>query len=452
MKRSKILVIDPDVAIHKGLEVELRDEFDMLSTDSPSAGARLCLDWQPDVTLLELCLPPELMQPDEGFNFLRNIRRNGFLGKVIVFTRLLERTHAIRAVSLGAHDVLTKPVDFEMLKWIIKRATVLHDLETDMNQVEDIEGFGGMIGTSKTIRDSFAAIRKIAVSDFPVLITGESGTGKELAAKAIHDHSSRRTGPFVPINCGAIPENLVESELFGHEKGAFTGAVQRHHGKAESAQGGTLFLDEIAELPLSAQCKLLRFLQDQTIERIGGSQKIKLDVRIVAATNADLEQAMANRAFREDLYYRLGGVHLSLPALRERGDDALLIGMVFLKRMSEELGKRTAGFTPDAVQALRNHSWPGNIRELQNRIRHAVVMAEQRDITSHDLNLSDKIQKDTPTATLSMKQARQQLETHIVIEALALHHWNLSRTARELGISRPTLYRLLQKHGLCQKH
>jgi two-component system NtrC family response regulator len=304
-----------------------------------------------------------------------------------------------------------------------------------------------MIGTSESIKECFSAVRKIAASDFPVLITGESGTGKELAARAIHDYGSRKGGPFVPINCGAIPETLLESELFGHEKGAFTGAVQRHIGKAEHAQGGTLFLDEIGELPLSAQCKLLRFLQDQTIERIGGCQPIKLDVRIIAATNADLKQGMADKTFREDLYYRLGAVHLSMPPLRDRQDDVLLISGMFLRRMQDELGKKIGGFTSDAIQALRSYSWPGNVRELQNKIRHAVVMAEGV-ITAQHLNLQDQNHAETQPAVLSIKRAKQQLENHIVIEALVLHQWNLSRTAKELGISRPTLYRLLHKYGL----
>lgn len=306
---------------------------------------------------------------------------------------------------------------------------------------------GDMIGASESIRECFLAIRKIAASDFPVLITGESGTGKELAARAIHDYGSRKGGPFIPINCGAIPENLLESELFGHEKGAFTGAVQRQRGKAEHAQDGTLFLDEIGELPLSAQCKLLRFLQDQTIERIGGCQRIKLNVRIIAATNADLQQAMAEKIFREDLYYRLGVVRLSLPPLRDRQDDVVLIGMKFLKRMQDELGGKVAGFTSDAIQAMRSYSWPGNIRELQNKIRHAVVMAED-SITAQDLGLPERQSEEVNPDALSIKRARQRLESHIVIEALALHQSNISKVARELCISRPTLYRLLRKYGL----
>jgi two-component system NtrC family response regulator len=451
MTRRKVLLIDSDIAIQRTLEVMSKDEFDIWSTENPATATTLCIEWQPDVIVLELGLPPTVTRPDTGLSLMQDIRKHGCLGKIIVYTRLVEREYAIKALSLGAHDVLAKPVDLHVLTCIIRRAGALRDLELGGRAVGDAEGLGGMIGTSDSIRECFAAIRKIAATDFPVLIIGESGTGKDLAARAIHEQGSRKSGPFIPINCGAIPENLLESELFGHEKGAFTGAVQRQYGKAELAQGGTLFLDEVAELPLSAQCKLLRFLQDQTIERVGGCQRIKLDVRIIAATNANLNQAMANKTFREDLYHRLGGVHLTLPALRDRGDDALLIGMVFLKRMSGELNKRTSGFTSDAVQALRNHSWPGNIRELQNRIRHAIVMAEHPDITAHDLNLSEKNVADVPPASLSMKQARQQLESHIVVEALALHQWNLSRAAKELGISRPTLYRLLQKHGLCQK-
>lgn len=453
MVRPKVLLIDPDIAVRKELEVTLKGEFDMWATEDPATAATLCLEWQPDVIVLELGLPPQPAKPDLGVKLLQDIRKHGCVSKIIVYTHLFDRDQAIRALWLGVHDVLTKPVDFNMLKWLIQRASVLHGLELDgkPTAAETVEGMGGMIGMSESIRDCFSAIRKIAASDFPVLITGESGTGKELAAKAIHDQGSRSSGPFVPINCGAIPEALLESELFGHEKGAFTGAVQRQRGKAESAQGGTLFLDEIGELPLSAQCKLLRFLQDQTIERVGGYHQIKLNVRIIAATNADLKQAMMNKTFREDLYYRLGVVHLSLPPLRDRQDDAVLIGMVFLNRMNEELGKKAVGFTPDAIQALCTYSWPGNIRELENKIRHAIVMAENGYITSQDLALSTQSPVDAEPVSLSIKRARQRVESHMVVEALALHQWNLSRVAKELGISRPTLYRLLEKHGLCQE-
>ena len=453
MTRCKVLVIDPDVAVQKELEAELREEFDTWGTGDASTAATLCLEWEPDVIVMELGMPPSPTKPHHGVKLLRDIRAHGCVSKIIVYTHLIDRDKAITALSLGVHDFLTKPVDMHMLKWLIQRASVLRGLELDGRPMpaETVEGIGGMIGTSESIRDCFSAIRKIAASDFPVLITGESGTGKELAAKAIHDHGSRKNGPFVPINCGAIPESLLESELFGHEKGAFTGAVQRQRGKAEVAQGGTLFLDEIGELPLSAQCKLLRFLQDQTIERIGGCHQIKLNVRIIAATNADLTQAMINKTFREDLYYRLGVVHLSLPPLRDRPDDALLIGMVLLKQMNEELGKKAIRLTSDAVHALRSYSWPGNIRELQNKIRQAVVMTEGPCITSQDLNLPNTTTVDQQPVTLSIKRARQRLESHIVVEALALHQWNLSRVAKELGISRPTLYRLLQKHGLCHE-
>ena len=453
MTRPKVLLIDPDVTVRRQLEPALKDEFDTWITEDSSTATTICLEWNPDIIVLDFGMPSNETKHHPGMKLLRDIRKHGCLSEIIIYTQEIGRDQARKALSLGVHDVLTKPVDIRMLKGLIKRASVLHNLEpeTRSGRVEDDEGMGEMIGTSERIRECFSAIRKISASDFPVLITGESGTGKELAARAIHDYGSRKSGPFVPINCGAIPENLLESELFGHERGAFTGAVQRQRGKVEYAEGGTLFLDEIGELPLAAQCKLLRFLQDQTIERVGSCHRITLDVRIIAATNLDLKQAMANKTFREDLYYRLGVIHLSLPSLRDRQDDALLIGMVFLKRMNQELGKKVVGFTPDAIQALCSYPWPGNIRELQNKIRHALVMAESYRITAQDLDLPDRNGEDMQPAMLSMKRARQRLENHIVIEALALHQWNLSRVAKELGISRPTLYRLLQKYGCARE-
>jgi two-component system NtrC family response regulator len=455
--RCKVLLIDPDASFQEELETSLREGFDVWSTADASTAVTLSAEWQPNVIVLELGLHPTPTRPNQGVKVLQSIRANGCATKVIVHTHLTDRGEALKVLPLGVHDFLTKPVDVHMLKWCIERASALQNLELSGRcaAYEELSGLGGMIGTSDNIRKCFDAIRKSAASDFAVLITGESGTGKELVAKALHEYGSRKDGPFVPVNCGAIPENLVESVLFGHERGAFTGAVQRHQGKAEAAQGGTLFLDEIGELPLPAQCKLLRFLQDQTIERVGGCHQIRLDVRIVAATNADLKHAMISKTFREDLYYRIGVVHLSLPPLRDRQDDAILIGMALLKRMNEALGKKVLGFTPDALDAIRNYTWPGNIRELENKIRQAVVMTDRAYITSQDLELQDTIaadaDQDPKPGTFSIKSAKQRLETHIVLEALALHQWNLSRAAKEVGISRPTLYRILQKNGLCQK-
>jgi two-component system NtrC family response regulator len=306
-----------------------------------------------------------------------------------------------------------------------------------------------MLGTSEKMQDVYATIRKVSPSDIPVLVTGESGTGKELVARAIHRLSPRSGGPFVVINCGAIPENLLESELFGHEKGSFTGAHAQRKGRIELAHGGTLFLDEIGELPLQLQVKLLRFLQDNIIERIGGRHPIPVDVRIVAATNRDLKEGMSQGTFREDLYFRLGVVTVSLPPLRERGRDILLLAKAFTDHFAGEYNKKITGFSDRAAKALENHTWQGNIRELENRIKRAVVMAEGKRIEPRDLELEEAASDGARAMTL--KEAREEIEKEMVLRALSRNEGNLSRTAADLGVSRPTLYDLMEKFGIPRK-
>jgi two-component system NtrC family response regulator len=290
------------------------------------------------------------------------------------------------------------------------------------------------------MQEVFSAVRKVATVDVPVLVTGESGTGKELVARAIHEGSERRTGPFVAINCGAIPENLLESELFGHEKGAFTGAHAQRKGRVESAQGGTLFLDEIGELPAPLQVKLLRFLQDHNIERVGGRKEIAVDARVICATNTDLRQLMEEDRFREDLFFRIAVVEVALPPLRERGDDVMVLAHSFLQRYAGESGKRFKGFTAEATRAITGHDWPGNVRELENRVRRAVVMAEGKRVAPADLDLGEGA-----GGQHRLRELRADLERDVVRQALARNHGNISRTATELGVSRPTLYDMLAK-------
>jgi two-component system NtrC family response regulator len=304
-----------------------------------------------------------------------------------------------------------------------------------------------MVGTSPAICAVFDLVRKVANTEMPVLITGETGTGKELTAQAIHERSLRKRGPFVPINCGAIPETLLESELFGHERGAFTGAVQQKKGKLESAAGGTLFLDEVGDLVPALQVKLLRFLQEGTFERLGGRETLHVDARVLAATNIDLKTAIGKNLFREDLYYRLGVLHIHLPPMRDRGDDILLMAMVFLKQAAATCGKRIRGYTPQAIDALRAYSWPGNVRELSNRIRRAVVMAEETEITPHDLDLAGEDLR-TVDSLDSLRQAHRRIEMELLVKAIGLHRGNLSRIARDLEVSRSTLYRKLRTYGL----
>ncbi len=305
--------------------------------------------------------------------------------------------------------------------------------------------FEGMIGTSPKMQDVFSTIRKVATTDAPVLIRGESGTGKELVARAIHRLSLRESKHFIPINCSAIPENLIESELFGHEKGTFTGAHAQRKGRFEMAEGGTLFLDEIGDLPLTLQVKLLRFLQEKTIERVGGREQIEVDTRVLAATNRDLEEAMKNATFRDDLYYRLSVINISLPALRERDADVVLLAKTFLDRYTSETRKKIKGFSSEAIEAIESYSWPGNVRELENRIKRAVIMSEGKKITLEDLEMKAVAGK---REGLVLKDAREILEKGLILKAIARNENNLTKAASELGISRPTLYDLMEKLGI----
>jgi two-component system NtrC family response regulator len=310
--------------------------------------------------------------------------------------------------------------------------------------VEELEE---MVGTSPAIYAVFDLVRKVATTEMPVLITGETGTGKELTAQAIHERSQRKEGPFVPINCGAIPETLLESELFGHERGAFTGAVQQKKGRLEAAAGGTLFLDEVGDLLPSLQVKLLRFLQKGTFERVGGHETLHVDARVIAATNVDLKAAIDKNLFREDLYYRLSVMHIHLPPLRERGEDTLLMAMLFLKRAAAAHSKPIRSYTPEAMNALRSYPWPGNVRELSNRVRRAVVMAEGVEITLQDLDLTGETIHAADSLD-SLRAAHRRIEVELLVKAISLHRGNLTRVARALEVSRSTLYRKLRVYKL----
>lgn len=338
--------------------------------------------------------------------------------------------------ELPAPDSKNCPVCQKPLDW--RQSGDMKDLDSEE-----------MIGTCKAVRDIFCLIRKVAVTDVPVLITGASGTGKEMVARAIHQRSHWRRGPFVEVNCGAIPRELLESELFGHEKGAFTGAYRTTTGHVERAQGGTLFLDEVGELPVDLQVKLLRFLQEFTFHRVGGRQPIKVDVRIISATNTDLHELIAAGRFREDLYYRLDVVNISLPLLKDRGDDSLIMANVFLKRYAARLGKDLKGFTPEAIVAIQNHSWPGNVRELINRVRRAVVMSEGNRVTPQHLGLDQATPEPKPVFNgKSLKQARAEFEAQLVGEALQHFQGNVYLASRALRVSRSTMYHFIQKYRL----
>jgi two-component system NtrC family response regulator len=332
----------------------------------------------------------------------------------------------------------------EELKLVLKRCFHVAGLEREyraMRELLQADSFEGMLGNSRPMQAVFDAIRKVATTDVPVLILGESGTGKEMVARAVHQRSNRKNGPFVPINCSAIPESLLESELFGHEKGAFTGAHIQRKGRIESAAGGTLFLDEIGEIPTQLQVKLLRFLQEQRIARIGGREELYVDTRIVTATNADLKKAMGAGTFREDLFYRLSVVQISMPPLRERENDISLLAQSFLNRFAAQIPKKGLAFERDAIRVINAHLWPGNVRELQNSVRRAVIMAEGKHLTAKDLGLTSAVTGSVAT----LKNAREALEREFIQRALRKHAGKITAAATDLGVSRPTLYELMEK-------
>ncbi len=446
--KPKLLIVDDDEDIRTQMKWALTEEYDViLAEDRPKAVGTLESE-KPDLVLLDLGLPPSPNDTDEGFAALAEMLALRPAPKVVVITGQGEKENALRAIGEGAYDFLNKPIDTDELKIILKRAHHVARLEQEYREMQDRlkgESFEDMLGASPEIQKVFAGIRKVATTDVPVLVLGESGTGKELVAMAVHRRSPRKEGPFIAINCSAIPETLLESELFGHEKGAFTGAHIQRKGRIESANGGTLFLDEIGDLPPSLQVKLLRFLQEKCIERVGGRGEIKVDTRVIAATNTNLKEAMKEARFREDLYFRLAVVSLQLPPLRDRTGDIPLIAKVLLKRHAEENGVKLTGFTPQAMRAMESYEWTGNIREMENRIKRAIIMAEGKKVTAADLELDSR---ESGYQGMSLKQAREALEKELVERALARHKGTISRAAEELGISRPTLYELMEKLGI----
>jgi two-component system NtrC family response regulator len=451
---EKLLIIDDNEEIRKQLKWGLGKDYSLLLAKNANEALSVFKKNHPKVVTLDLGLPPKPEVPDEGFRCLDEMLRLQAATKVVVITGNDDRENALRAVQSGAYDYYQKPVDLKELKVIIDRALHLYNIEEENRSLHSVleskGGLEGMVGQCPEMLQVFSTIRKIASSDVPVLVVGESGTGKELVAQAVHTMSLKKEGPFVPINCGAIPENLLESELFGHEKGAFTGAHTQVQGKFEYANGGTLFLDEIGELPASLQVKLLRFLQEKSVQRVGGREDIHVDSRIIAATNIDISKAITEGRFREDLYYRIGVITINIPPLRERQGDIMLLSTLFLRRFSEELGKKLKGFAPSSIELLESYDWPGNVRELENRIQRAVIMSESSLIEPHDLAFSEvqNGRKDIPLYGVTLREARDRVEREKILYAVNKHGGNIARAAKELGISRPTLYDLAKKHGL----
>ncbi len=444
-KKQKLLVVEDDETIRTQMKWALAEDYEVLLAEDRPAALDLFQKEKPPVVTLDLGLPPRSGEAEEGFQALREIREMDLSAKVIIITGQDEKENALRAIGMGAYDFFCKPIQIEELKVVLHRALYLAHLEEEYHELQrrvSRDSFEGMIGISPQMQSVFTSIRKVATTDAPVLIVGESGTGKELVAKAVHRLSPRKGNPFIVINCSAIPETLLESELFGHEKGAFTGAHIQRKGRFEMADGGSLFLDEIGELSPPLQVKLLRFLQEQKIERIGGREEIGVDVRVMAATNRDLKAAMRDGKFREDLYYRLGVVVVSMPPLREREGDIIVLATALLRRFASENKKKITGFSQQSINTMENHHWPGNIRELENRIKRAVIMAEGSKITPPDLELASHYEKYEGRG---LREAREGLEKDFIERALKKHKGNMTKAAEELGISRPTLYELMEK-------
>jgi two-component system NtrC family response regulator len=446
-QKPRLLIVEDDETIQTQMKWALAQDYEVFLAGDRAGALEILRQEKPTVVTLDLGLPPNPAQPDEGFATLSDILAEDCLIKVIIITGQGQKDHALKAIKEGAYDFFNKPIDIEELRVVLNRVSHVSQLEREnqlLQQQMAGQPFAEMLGLSPQMEEVFANIRKVAPTDASVLITGESGTGKELVARAIHRYSNRIGGPFVVINCGAIPENLLESELFGHEKGSFTGAHMQRKGRIEMAQGGTLFLDEIGELPLGLQVKILRFLQEQTIDRIGGRVQITIDARVMAATNQDLKQAVAKGRFREDLFFRLGVINVALPPLREREGDLMLLANVFLQRYAQECKKKITGLTQKAVEAINQYDWPGNIRELENRIKRAVIMTEGSKINPLDLELDMKSTHGKYQG-LALKEAREAMEKDLIQKTLQRNKGNITQTADELGISRPTLYDLMEK-------
>jgi two-component system NtrC family response regulator len=445
--RRKLLVVEDD----EGLQRQLRwcfAGYEVLVAGTRAEAITELRRHEPPVVLQDLGLPPDADGVTEGLAALSEILALSPHTKVIVVTGKDERDHALRAVAQGAHDFYQKPVDAAVLSLIVARAFQLHELEEENRRLQRTRATSpleGLMAASDVMLRVCRMIEKVAPTMATTLLLGESGTGKELLAHALHQLSPRAQGPFVAINCAAIPEALLESELFGHEKGAFTGAHKQTPGKIEYASGGTLFLDEIGDMPLALQAKLLRFLQERVIDRIGGREQIPVDVRVICATNHDLAAGIAAQAFRQDLFYRVNEVTIRIPALRERPGDAVLIAQTLVADRARRHDRPVRTLSPEAIRAIESHAWPGNIRELENKINNAVIMAEGKQVTPADLGLEDP---GGELEFLNLRSARQRAEIQAVRQALAISGGNLSKAAGLLGVTRPTLYDLMEKNGM----
>jgi two-component system NtrC family response regulator len=445
---EKLLIVDDDLGVQKQLKWSLSD-YDVALADTRESAIAAVRRYEPKVVTLDLGLPPDATNATEGLAALKEILAIAPHTKVIVITGNDDRSNALKAIEMGAYDFYQKPVDADVINVIVSRAFSLANIETDNRAMKAVVGSdSGIIGSSASIDRLRMMVQRIAPTEITALLLGESGTGKEVTAKAIHQVSNRKDKPFIAINCASIPENLLESELFGFEKGAFTGAHKMTLGKVECAQGGTLFLDEIGDMPFNLQAKLLRFLQEKVIERLGGRKEVPVDVRVVCATNKSLEEMVENKEFREDLFYRISEITLNIPPLRDRDEDVLILANFFLQQYAKEYSRNVRSFSDDGVKAILSHRWPGNIRELQNKVKSSVIMTTGTQVTAFDLGFFDQVDGSGYELSLNLRAVREGAETIAIQKAYALTEGNMSKTAELLGVTRPTLYSLIEKYGI----
>ncbi|MBV7534782.1 PEP-CTERM-box response regulator transcription factor [Duganella sp. sic0402] len=445
MGKHKILVVEDDPGLQKQLYWAL-DDYEVVVADNREAAMAQLRRHQPAVVTMDLGLPPDADGASEGLTLLSKILAAAPDTKVIILSGNQERSNALKAVAVGAYDFHQKPLDMEMLSLVVARAFYLHGMQQEnrrMLQIQSDSPLAGIISRDPALLKLCRSVEKVAPSSATVMLQGDSGSGKELVARGLHQLSPRHDKRFVAINCAAIPEHLLESELFGYEKGAFTGAQRQTPGKLELAHGGTLFLDEIGDMALSLQAKLLRFLQERVIERVGGRSEISIDARVICATHRNLKALAAEGGFREDLYYRLSEIVLAIPPLRERTGDSALLAHHFRNKFCAAESRSVLSFSPDALAAIEAHAWPGNVRELENCIRRAVIMADGPQITAADLGLPDG-----DAQNLNLRQVRENAEYRVMAQALARADGSIVKAAELLGVSRPTLYDLMSHHGL----
>lgn len=448
-KMRSLLIVEDDLALQKQIKWSL-DQFEAVTADDRESALVQLRRHNPAVVTMDLGLPPDADSVSEGFKLLEQILAAAPDTKVIVLTGQNDQANALRAVALGAYDFFAKPFEPELLNLTVDRAFRLVELQRENRRLQSMQtpdALAGLMTRDPAMLKVCRTIEKVATSNATVMLLGESGTGKEVLARGLHQASQRRAGKFVAINCAAIPENLLESELFGYEKGAFTGAAKTTLGKIEMASGGTLMLDEIGDLPFSLQAKLLRFLQERTIERVGGRQEIPVDVRIVCATHQDLKALSKESRFREDLYYRLAEIVVDIPPLRARVGDAALLAHAFVRRFSQEQNRGTLALSEEAIRAIEAHPWPGNIRELENCIKRAVIMVDGSQIASQDIGLAAPEAADDDNL-FDLRIIREKAERNAIISAMGRVNGNVVKAAEMLGVSRPTLYDLMHRLGL----